>query len=89
MISIIGFGGDATQARDLLGQVYEYSYSPFASAEGKKGGYSSTPRPTLVSKPWSRCSAAPHGKVYDPCCGSRGMFILVVGKFIEARRQTR
>ena len=43
MISIIGFGGDAHQARDLLGQVYEYFLGQFASAEGKRGGQFYTP----------------------------------------------
>ena len=81
MISIIGFGGDAHQARDLLGQVYEYFLGQFASAEGKRGGQFYTPASivkTLVAV------LNPHqGKVYDPCCGSGGMFVQSE-KFIEA-----
>jgi type I restriction enzyme M protein len=81
LISTIGFGEDANQARDVLGQVYEYFLGQFASAEGKKGGQFYTPASivkTLVAV------LAPHdGKVYDPCCGSGGMFVQSE-KFIEA-----
>lgn len=81
LISTIGFSGDANQARDLLGQVYEYFLGQFASAEGKKGGQFYTPASivkTLVAV------LNPHdGKVYDPCCGSGGMFVQSE-KFIEA-----
>ncbi|VEF12392.1 type I restriction-modification system, M subunit [Pseudomonas fluorescens] len=81
LISVIGFGGDAHQARDLLGQVYEYFLGQFASAEGKRGGQFYTPASivkTLVAV------LNPHqGKVYDPCCGSGGMFVQSE-KFIEA-----
>lgn len=81
LISTIGFGDDAGQARDVLGQVYEYFLGQFASAEGKKGGQFYTPASivkTLVAV------LAPHqGKVYDPCCGSGGMFVQSE-KFIEA-----
>ncbi len=81
LISTIGFGENASQARDVLGQVYEYFLGQFASAEGKKGGQFYTPASivkTLVAV------LAPHqGKVYDPCCGSGGMFVQSE-KFIEA-----
>ncbi|MGR3911346.1 class I SAM-dependent DNA methyltransferase [Burkholderia sp. SR8] len=81
LISQIGFGNDAIIARDILGQVYEYFLGQFASAEGKKGGQFYTPASivkTLVDV------LAPHrGKVYDPCCGSGGMFVQSE-KFIEA-----
>lgn len=68
------------RARDLLGRVYEYFISGFASAEGKRGGEFFTPRSvvrTLVEmlEPYQ-------GRVYDPCCGSGGMFIQSE-KFIE------
>ena len=73
LISTIGFGEDQSKARDILGQVYEYFLGQFASAEGKKGGQFYTPASivqTLVAV------LAPHtGKVYDPCCGSGGMFV--------------
>ena len=81
LVSTIGFGTDPAAARDVLGQVYEYFLGQFASAEGKKGGQFYTPASivkTLVAV------LAPHqGKVYDPCCGSGGMFVQSE-KFIEA-----
>jgi len=85
LVSTIGFGesGDTAKnhARDLLGQVYEYFLGQFASAEGKRGGQFYTPASivkTLVS-----VLAPHHGKVYDPCCGSGGMFVQSE-RFIEA-----
>ena len=81
LVSTIGFGADANTARDVLGQVYEYFLGQFASAEGKKGGQFYTPASivkTLVAV------LNPHsGKVYDPCCGSGGMFVQSE-KFIAA-----
>lgn len=72
LISIIGFS-DSQNASDVLGEVYEYFLGQFASAEGKKGGQFYTPAhivKTLVAV------LAPHeGRVYDPCCGSGGMFV--------------
>ena len=81
MISTIGFGEDAGQARDVLGQVYEYFLGQFASAEGKKGGQFYTP--ASIVKTLVAILAPHHGKVYDPCCGSGGMFVQSE-KFIEA-----
>jgi len=81
LISTIGFGGDASQARDLLGQVYEYFLGQFASAEGKKGGQFYTP--ASIVKTLVAVLNPHHGKVYDPCCGSGGMFVQSE-KFIEA-----
>src|SRR5690606_29039769 len=73
LVGNIGFGGNGHRSRDLLGRVYEYFLSRFASAEGKKGGQFYTPRPVvrlLVSM------LAPYkGRIYDPCCGSAGMFV--------------
>lgn len=81
MISTIGFGDNPSNTRDVLGQVYEYFLGMFASAEGKRGGQFYTPASivkTLVAV------LAPHeGQVYDPCCGSGGMFVQSE-KFIEA-----
>lgn len=72
LISTIGFGAEYDSA-DLLGEVYEYFLGQFASAEGKKGGQFYTPShvvKTLVAV------LSPHsGRVYDPCCGSGGMFV--------------
>ena len=71
---------DDGSAKDLLGRVYEYFLSGFASSEGKRGGEFFTPRSvvrTLVEmlEPYE-------GRVYDPCCGSGGMFVQSE-KFIE------
>jgi len=80
LISTIGFA-DGHKAGDVLGEVYEYFLGQFASAEGKKGGQFYTPAhvvKTLVAV------LAPHkGRIYDPCCGSGGMFVQSE-KFIQA-----
>ena len=72
LISTIGFS-DNQKAGDMLGEVYEYFLGQFAAAEGKRGGQFYTPRHlvrTLVAV------LSPHkGRVYDPCCGSGGMFV--------------
>ena len=72
LIATIGFG-EGKKSGDVLGEVYEYFLGQFASAEGKKGGQFYTPAhvvKTLVAV------LAPHkGRVYDPCCGSGGMFV--------------
>lgn len=81
LISTIGFGDDASHARDILGQVYEYFLGQFASAEGKKGGQFYTP--ASIVKTLVAVLAPHHGQVYDPCCGSGGMFVQSE-KFIEA-----
>jgi type I restriction enzyme M protein len=85
LVSSIGFGesGDTAKnhARDLLGQVYEYFLGQFASAEGKRGGQFYTP--ASIVKTLVAVLAPHHGKVYDPCCGSGGMFVQSE-RFIEA-----
>lgn len=81
LVSTIGFGENAGAARDVLGQVYEYFLGQFASAEGKKGGQFYTP--ASIVKTLVAVLAPHHGKVYDPCCGSGGMFVQSE-KFIEA-----
>jgi type I restriction enzyme M protein len=81
LISTIGFGGNAGQARDLLGQVYEYFLGQFARAEGKNAGQFYTP--SSIVKTLVAVLNPHHGKVYDPCCGSGGMFVQSE-KFIEA-----
>jgi type I restriction enzyme M protein len=68
-------------AFDLLGRVYEYFLSQFASAEGKKGGEFYTPR--CVVKLLVEMLEPYRGRVYDPCCGSAGMFVQSV-EFIRA-----
>jgi len=81
LVSTIGFGDDPQKARDILGQVYEYFLGQFASAEGKKGGQFYTP--ASIVKLLVAVLSPHHGKVYDPCCGSGGMFVQSE-KFIEA-----
>ena len=79
-----GVGGEGQVNRpaiDLLGRVYEYFLSQFASAEGKKGGQFYTP--THVVRVLVEMLAPYKGRVYDPCCGSGGMFVQSE-KFIEA-----
>lgn len=80
LVSTIGFGA-GTQAKDVLGEVYEYFLGQFASAEGKKGGQFYTP--ASVVKVLVEVLAPHQGKVYDPCCGSGGMFVQSE-KFIES-----
>ena len=65
----------------MLGRVYEYFLSQFASAEGKKGGEFYTPR--CVVKLLVEMLEPYKGRVYDPCCGSSGMFVQSV-EFIRA-----
>jgi len=61
------------RARDLMGEVYEYFLGAFARAEGKRGGEFFTP-PSVV-KVIVEVLEPDHGRVYDPCCGSGGMFV--------------
>jgi type I restriction enzyme M protein len=81
MISNIKVGDEAARAKDVLGRVYEYFLSQFASAEGKKGGEFYTPR--CVVKLLVEMLEPYRGRVYDPCCGSSGMFVQSV-EFIRA-----
>ena len=81
MIGNIQVGDADARSRDVLGRVYEYFLSQFASAEGKKGGEFYTPRCVVkllveMLKPYK-------GRVYDPCCGSSGMFVQSI-EFIRA-----
>jgi type I restriction enzyme M protein len=81
LISNIKVGDEASRAKDVLGRVYEYFLSQFASAEGKKGGEFYTPR--CVVKLLVEMLEPYRGRVYDPCCGSSGMFVQSV-EFIQA-----
>ena len=81
LVSNIKVGGAGAQATDVLGEVYEYFLEQFAIAEGRKGGEFYTPRSVVrllveMIEPYQ-------GRVFDPCCGSAGMFVQSV-KFIEA-----
>src|SRR6266487_2292497 len=69
------------RSKDILGRVYEYFLSRFASAEGKKGGQFYTPQ--SVVRLLVEILAPYKGRVYDPCCGSGGMFVQSE-KFVEA-----
>jgi type I restriction enzyme M protein len=74
LISNISLGDEASKAKDILGRVYEYFLGEFAQAEGKKGGQFYTPKSIVklmveMIEPYS-------GRVYDPCAGSGGMFVM-------------
>jgi type I restriction enzyme M protein len=73
LIGNIGLGDKESRSKDILGCVYEYFLSQFASAEGKKGGQFYTPRP--VVQLLVEMLAPYKGRVFDPCCGSGGMFV--------------
>ena len=81
LIGDIGLGDEASRSKDILGRVYEYFLSQFASAEGKKGGQFYTPR--CVVNVLVKMLAPYKGRVYDPCCGSGGMFVQSVA-FVKA-----
>jgi type I restriction enzyme M protein len=80
LISNIALGQHRVEARDVLGRVYEYFLGQFAGSEGKRGGEFYTPRSVVrvmveMIEPYK-------GRVYDPCCGSGGMFVQSE-KFVE------
>jgi type I restriction enzyme M protein len=77
-------GQGAKKARDLLGEVYEYFLEKFAAAEGKRGGEFYTP--ASVVRVLVEVLEPTHGRVYDPCCGSGGMFVQTE-KFLEYHRR--
>ena len=81
LITNIDLGDEENRSKDILGRVYEYFLSQFASAEGKKGGEFYTPR--CVVRVLVEMLAPYRGRVYDPCCGSGGMFVQSE-RFIEA-----
>ncbi|MBT3071432.1 type I restriction-modification system subunit M [Rhodomicrobium sp. Az07] len=80
LISGIALHQEAGQARDLLGRVYEYFLGGFAGSEGKRGGEFYTPRSVVrvlveMLEPFPNPAKGIEGRVYDPCCGSGGMFV--------------
>jgi type I restriction enzyme M protein len=81
LVTNIRLGDRDSRSRDVLGRVYEYFLRQFASAEGKKGGQFYTPQ--CVVRLLVEMLEPFQGRVYDPCCGSAGMFVQSV-KFIEA-----
>ena len=81
LIGTIGLGDSESRSKDILGRVYEYFLGEFADAEGKKGGQFYTPRSIVnvlveIIEPYK-------GRVFDPCCGSGGMFVQSE-KFVDA-----
>jgi type I restriction enzyme M protein len=81
LISTIGLGDAESRSKDVLGRVFEYFLKEFAGAEGKKGGQFYTPR--CVVQLLVEMLAPYKGRVFDPCCGSGGMFVQSV-KFVKA-----
>lgn len=73
MISTSVLGTKEAQTKDLLGQVFEYFLGEFALAEGKQGGQFYTPE--CVVKLLVEMLEPYEGRVFDPCCGSGGMFV--------------
>lgn len=74
LVGEIGFGQPNDRARDILGRVYEYFLGEFASTEGKRGGEFYTPQP-VVRLLVEMLEPRPNSRIYDPCCGSGGMFV--------------
>jgi type I restriction enzyme M protein len=80
LIGTIALGDAENKSKDILGRVYEYFLGKFASAEGKKGGQFYTPR--CVVQMLVEILAPYKGRIFDPCCGSGGMFVQSE-KFVE------
>lgn len=83
LVGTIGLGDKESRSKDVLGRVYEYFLGQFADAEGKKGGQFYTPRSIVqllvaMIEPFK-------GRVFDPCCGSGGMFVQSE-KFVEVHQ---
>jgi type I restriction enzyme M protein len=83
LVGTIGLGDRESRSKDILGRVYEYFLGQFANAEGKKGGQFYTPRSIVqllvaMIEPFK-------GRVFDPCCGSGGMFVQSE-KFVETHQ---
>ena len=81
LVGTIGLGDRDNRAKDILGRVYEYFLGQFASAEGKKGGQFYTP--SCIVRLLVQMIAPYKGRIYDPACGSGGMFVQSE-KFVEA-----
>ena len=86
LISNIKVGDAESRSKDVLGRVYEYFLAQFAGAEGKRGGEFYTPR--CVVKLLVEMLEPYKGRVYDPCCGSSGMFVQSKA-FIDAHAYER
>ncbi|WEK48190.1 MAG: class I SAM-dependent DNA methyltransferase [Candidatus Andeanibacterium colombiense] len=84
--SKVGMHGTSSKSKDLLGRAYEYFISQFAGAEGRRGGEFFTPR--SVVQTIVEMLEPHHGRVYDPACGSGGMFVQSE-RFIENHQGRR
>jgi type I restriction enzyme M protein len=80
LIGTIGLGDRENRSKDILGRVYEYFLKLFAAAEGKNGGQFYTAK--CVVRLLVEMLAPYKGRVFDPCCGSGGMFVQSE-KFVE------
>ena len=80
LVGTIGLGDRENRSKDILGRVYEYFLKMFAAAEGKNGGQFYTP--SSIVRLLVGMLAPYKGRVYDPCCGSGGMFVQSE-KFVE------
>lgn len=83
LIGNIALGNEAAKSKDLLGRVYEYFLGEFANAEGKKGGQFYTPK--SIVKIMVEMIEPYKGRVYDPACGSGGMFVMSE-KFVKEHK---
>lgn len=83
LIGNIALGDEVEKSKDILGRVYEYFLGQFASLEGKKGGQFYTPR-SIVELMVEMIEPL-RGRVYDPACGSGGMFVMSE-KFVVAHQ---
>ena len=81
LIATIGLGDAESRKQDILGRVYEYFLSRFAEKEGKGGGEFYTPQ--CVVRVLVEMLEPYNGRVFDPCCGSGGMFVQAA-RFVEA-----
>ena len=81
LIATIGLGDAESRKQDILGRVYEYFLSKFAEKEGKGGGEFYTPQ--CVVRVLVEMLEPYNGRVFDPCCGSGGMFVQAA-RFVEA-----
>ena len=81
LIGTIGLGDEENRSKDILGRVYEYFLTQFASDEGKNGGQFYTP--SCVVRTIVEMLAPYKGRIYDPACGSGGMFVQSE-KFVES-----
>jgi type I restriction enzyme M protein len=81
LIATIGLGDEESRQRDVLGRVYEYFLAKFAEKEGKGGGEFYTPQ--CVVRLLVEMLEPYKGRVFDPCCGSGGMFVQAV-RFVKA-----